>query len=103
MIFRTLASATIVSGALLLGSPAQAQYVQAGALTCNLSGSIGMVVASRRALACSFRNSRGNIELYDGIITRIGLDIGATSGGPMVWETGRAQGGERVWSSGVGG
>ena len=85
MSIRTVVTASILSGAVLLGSPAQAQYVQAGALTCNLSGSIGMIVASRKAMACSFRNSRGNIELYDGVITRIGLDIGATSGGQMVW------------------
>ena len=75
----------LVLVSVLLGSEAQAQNVQVGALTCNLSGSIGMVVASRKAMACSFRNSRGNMELYDGVITRVGLDIGATSGGQMVW------------------
>ncbi len=85
MIFRTLASATIVSGALVLGSPAQAQYVQAGALTCNLSGSIGMIVASQKALACTFRNLSGATEGYTGVITRVGLDLGATTGGQMVW------------------
>ena len=85
MTVRTLASGVIFCSALLLGAPAQAQYVQAGALVCNLSGSIGMVVASRKAMACSFRNSRGNIELYDGVITRVGLDIGVTTGGEMVW------------------
>jgi hypothetical protein len=86
MIFRTLACAVILSGALMLGSGgAQAQNTQVGALTCNLSGSIGMLVGSRKAMACSFRNSRGNLELYDGVITRLGLDIGATSGGRMVW------------------
>ena len=85
MTVRTLASAVVLSGALMAASGAQAQYVQAGALTCNLSGSIGMIVGSRKAMACSFRNSRGNIELYDGVITRLGLDLGATSGGRMVW------------------
>ena len=85
MSVRTLALGVILSSALVLGAPAQAQYVQAGALVCNLSGSIGMIVASRKAMACSFRNSRGNIELYDGVITRVGLDIGVTSGGEMVW------------------
>ena len=44
-----------------------------------------MVVASRKAMACSFRNSRGDIQLYEGVITRVGLDIGVTSGGEMVW------------------
>src|SRR3954447_21599097 len=85
MTIRNLALASITLGTLAAGAPAQAQNVQAGALTCNLSGSIGMIVTSRQVLACSFRNSRGNIELYDGVITRYGLDIGATTGGQMVW------------------
>jgi hypothetical protein len=77
---------TVLFGALLSGSEGvHAQNVQAGTLVCNLSGSVGMIVASRKALACSFRNSRGNVELYDGMITRIGVDLGATTGGQMVW------------------
>ena len=77
----------LIAAALAAGLPgaAQAQNVQVGALTCNLSGSIGLIVTSRKVLACSFRNSRGNIELYDGVITRYGLDVGATTGGQMVW------------------
>jgi hypothetical protein len=83
---RALLCATLVSSALAIGSGgARAQNVQVGTLDCNLSGSIGMIIASQKALACSFRNSRGNVELYDGLITRFGLDIGATTGGQMVW------------------
>ena len=78
--------ATMLFGVLLTGSDrAQAQNVQAGTLVCNLSGSIGMIVASRKVIACSFRNARGNVELYDGVIVRLGLDVGATTGGQMVW------------------
>src|SRR5829696_843632 len=86
MTLRRLVSAAVFSATLVMGGEgAQAQNVQAGTLVCNLSGSIGMIIASRKALACSFRNSRGNMELYDGVITRFGLDIGATTGGEMVW------------------
>ncbi len=83
---RAFLSATLLCSALALGAGgAQAQNVQVGTLDCNLSGSIGMIIASQKAMACSFRNSRGNIELYDGVITRFGLDVGATTGGQMVW------------------
>ena len=51
MTVRTLASAVVLSGALMAASAAQAQYVQAGALTCNLSGSIGMIVGIFLGLA----------------------------------------------------
>src|SRR5215211_608608 len=84
--YRRFFFASVLFGALLMGSErVQAQNVQAGTLVCNLSGSVGMIIASRKALACSFRNSRGNTELYDGVIARFGLDVGATTGGQMVW------------------
>jgi hypothetical protein len=85
MATRALFSVTLLCSALIGGGAAQAQNVQVGTLDCNLSGSIGMIIASQKALACSFRNSRGAIELYDGVINRFGLDIGATTGGQMVW------------------
>jgi hypothetical protein len=86
MTIRKLALAGVAAGVVAgTGAPAQAQNVQAGALTCNLSASVGMIVTSSKALACTFRNSRGNIELYDGVIRRFGLDVGATTGGQMVW------------------
>ena len=64
---------------------AQAQNVQAGPLNCALSGSIGMIITSQREMTCTFTNSRGEPELYVGRIRRFGLDIGATTGGQMVW------------------
>jgi hypothetical protein len=59
--------------------------VQVGTLNCALSGSIGVIIASQKALVCTFQRQRGQPEVYTGLITRFGLDIGATTGGQMVW------------------
>ena len=75
----------IAAGLLAMASGAEAQNTQVGALTCDVSGGIGLIVGSQRTMVCSFRNSRGEIEYYNGLITRFGLDIGATVGGQMVW------------------
>lgn len=69
----------------LLAGATQAQNTQVGALSCDISGGVGLLLGSQRALACAFRNSRGELEYYEGTITRFGLDVGATVGGQMVW------------------
>jgi hypothetical protein len=84
MRFRTLAAATALA-ALPVVTPAQAQYVQAGLLVCNVSGGVGMIVTSQRQLACRFTNALGEPESYGGVITRVGLDLGASAGGQLVW------------------
>jgi hypothetical protein len=66
-------------------TPAQAQNVQAGTLVCDVSGGVGVIIASQRDMACTFTNSRGEPEVYVGRIRRFGLDLGATAGGQIVW------------------
>jgi len=58
-----------------------------GALTCDISGGIGMIIASKKQVTCLFTPSAQNAprEVYTGSITKFGLDLGATSGGEMVW------------------
>jgi hypothetical protein len=57
-----------------------------GALTCDISAGIGAIIASKKQVTCMFTPSApGPREVYVGSITKFGLDIGATSGGEMVW------------------
>jgi hypothetical protein len=77
-------AALTLAGA-LAAAPARAQNVQAGTLVCDVSGGIGMIVTSQREMLCTFRNSRGEPEVYTGYIRRFGLDLGATAGGQLVW------------------
>ena len=64
---------------------AQPRRVQVGTLSCSISAGIGLVVASQRNVACNFQPDNGPPEAYTGTITRIGLDVGFTTGGAMVW------------------
>lgn len=78
--------ALAVVSALTVAMPAEAQErIEAGKLNCDVSAAIGMVVRSRREVYCIFTPRRGAEEVYTGSFTRYGLDLGATTGGIMVW------------------
>jgi hypothetical protein len=74
----------------MISSAAHAQTpdrTRTGTLTCDISGGIGMIIASKKSVACVFTpaNAGAPREVYTGSITKIGVDIGATTGGEMVW------------------
>src|SRR5580704_9296302 len=63
-----------------------AEHVQAGRLTCDISGGIGFIIGSQKALDCSFVPSLpGPPEFYSGVINKLGIDLGGTRGGVMIW------------------
>jgi Protein of unknown function (DUF992) len=86
--FTTLAAMTAAS-ALIAGSAAAQprERVQAGTLTCDISGGLGLIIGSQQALNCAFRTALpgGPPEFYAGTLTKVGLDLGVTTGGVMVW------------------
>jgi hypothetical protein len=74
--------------AVALGVPAstQAQRAKVGTLTCDISGGIGLIIASQKQVQCLFTPSEpGPREVYVGTIRKFGLDLGATAGGEMLW------------------
>ena len=76
-------AATMVSP---VATMAQAERVKAGTLTCDISGGIGLIIASHKEVSCMFTPSQpGPREVYVGAINKFGLDVGATAGGEMVW------------------
>ncbi len=89
MFRKSIAAALTVAAALaaFLACPASAQpaRIQVGTLNCSLSSSVGMVVGSQRNVSCIFRSDNFPDENYTGRITRIGLDLGVTSGGVIIW------------------
>jgi hypothetical protein len=74
---------------LAVGLPAQAQrpvWEHAGTLNCDVSGGIGFVVGSQRTVNCLFTPTyQAPPEQYVGTITKVGLDIGVTTAGQLVW------------------
>lgn len=69
----------------LLATEAQAQVVQIGTLTCDVAPGVGLIVGSRKEVACTFQNAGGELEVYDGAISKLGVDIGVTEGARIVW------------------
>lgn len=67
-------------------APAEAQErVEAGKLNCDVSAAIGLVIKSKREVYCIFTPRKGPEEVYIGTFTRYGLDVGATTGGTLIW------------------
>ena len=71
-----------------VGAPhaALAQNVRLGALSCDVSGGIGLIITSKKALRCIYTpEGGGTMEPYIGSIEKFGLDLGATTRGQMIW------------------
>ena len=65
---------------------AQAQRIRAGVLNCDVSAGIGLIIGSQRSVNCLFTPDQpGPQEGYFGTISKLGLDLGITGGGVMVW------------------
>lgn len=86
MLRAALSVAALAIAAFLCVSDAQAQTrTRVGVLTCNVSGSVGLILTSQKTTACTFNPRRGRNEYYVGAIRRFGLDIGATRRGILTW------------------
>jgi uncharacterized protein DUF992 len=80
----------VVANSILAAGPSVAQipaaHFQAGTLTCDISGGIGFIIGSQKALNCSFvPTPSGPPEFYSGVINKLGIDLGGTRGGVMMW------------------
>ncbi|MGH6836210.1 MAG: DUF992 domain-containing protein [Methylocella sp.] len=62
------------------------QGVKVGALRCEVSGGLGLIITSSKEMRCVFTSARGHREPYYGTIRKFGLDIGATDKGMLAWD-----------------
>ena len=70
----------------VIGGASAQDRVKAGTLVCDVSAGLGMIIGSQKGVQCMFNPDQpGPQEAYIGTISKFGLDIGATSGGQMVW------------------
>lgn len=74
-------------GALMLGTPASAapHGVKVGMLTCHVHSGWGYVVGSSKNMDCVFKPHERGADHYRGSISKLGVDIGYTSGGTLAW------------------
>jgi hypothetical protein len=84
---RLAVGAAAVALAVMSSDPAAAQRARAGLLTCDVSGGIGLILGSQKQVSCMFAPEQPGFpqEAYVGSFTRVGLDIGVTAAGVMVW------------------
>jgi hypothetical protein len=62
------------------------QGVKVGALRCDVSGGLGLIITSSKEMRCVFTSARGYREHYYGTIRKFGLAIGATTRGVLAWD-----------------
>ena len=84
---RPIIGAAALAVALAGSSVAQVpQRAKVGTLTCDISAGIGLIIGSQKQVQCLFTPAEpGPREVYVGTIRKFGLDLGATTGGEMVW------------------
>lgn len=89
----TLALATAASAADMTVREAAPVYVEPdsqdgakiGMLTCDVGGGVGYVLGSAKSVDCIFRSIRGEEDGYSGVIRKMGVDLGFTTRGRIVW------------------
>jgi hypothetical protein len=62
------------------------QSVKVGALRCDVSGGLGLIITSSKEMQCVFTSARGHRDHYYGTVRKFGLDIGATDKGVLAWD-----------------
>ena len=87
---KPLSALAVLATAAVLSMPtaslAQTERTKVGTLDCDISGGIGIIIASKKRVDCMFIPAGGGPrEAYTGSISKFGLDIGATKGGRMIW------------------
>lgn len=67
----------VIAGAVVAATcfAASARADVVGDLTCNIAAGEGQLIASQRPVSCVF-HSPGPTQLYQGVISRLGVDIG---------------------------
>ena len=75
MIKTMIATALIATGLML--TPAQANGVKLGTLTCQIEGGAGLLIGSVRKGECTYNATNGKSKHYTATFSRLGVDVGA--------------------------
>ncbi len=60
--------------------------VRAGSLECDVSAGVGLIVVEKQTMRCAFKPGGGGpVDHYTGKIEEIGITLGATAAGVMIW------------------
>ena len=78
----------LTMGAAVLAGQAQAapHGVKVGVLTCHIESGWGYILGSSKGMNCDFHPSNGERDRYVGSMSKLGVDIGYTASGVIVWD-----------------
>jgi hypothetical protein len=78
--------------AAMAGPGAADNKIKSGILECDVSAGVGLIFREKQTMNCKFTPLGGGpIDHYTGSIDEVGLSIGATEGGILVWSVLAAQ------------
>jgi len=60
--------------------------VKVGVLTCQVESGWGFIIGSSKDMQCVYRPIRGEEDRYSGAIWKLGLDLGYTDSGTLIWD-----------------
>ena len=84
--FRTTIGVAALSLGVAMAIPhAEAAGVKVGVLNCNVAEGYGFILGSSKNVRCTYVPNNGRAEHYMGSISKVGVDIGYTKGGLLVW------------------
>jgi len=85
---KSLMMGAALLGVLGLSIPAVAapHGVKVGILTCHVHSGWGYIVGSSKRMDCQYHPNHHEPDYYTGSISKIGVDIGYTSGGTVIWD-----------------
>jgi len=81
-----LAGAATLALAFATSAQAAPEGVKVGVLNCDVESGWGFIVGSSKDVRCAFHPNRGEPDRYEGTISKLGVDIGYTGGGKIVWD-----------------
>ena len=81
---KSLLAAAALSGLLATAAQAANSGVKVGVLECTVAPGVGMIIASSKAVSCTFKGN-GRAENYHGSTGKLGLDIGFTNKSYLSW------------------
>src|SRR5438876_4482057 len=84
-LFGPLIAASALAVLASTSAPAQST-TRVGALACDVSAGVGMILTQKQSIRCTFTPTNGGIvDNYYGRIDQFGVALGAVQQGQLVW------------------
>ena len=82
---KIITAALLSLGVLAAATAANAGELKAGVLSCHVDSGWGWLIGSSKSAKCVFTDSQGKKHVYKGQITKLGVDVGYTTGKNIAW------------------